>query len=188
MSCLALKSLMFRSNLGLINTVSSVRSKPSFEVLKLASLRSSGGSLWKGETSQKRFSLFSFSQWLPAMQATWGSLLGLLLEGGHLHGAWSGTKQAAALFGALAFHTDHPTLCRTSFCLCIREPVSTLSWKSGFFDVESPRGFRQLRTASIHRAMEAVPIGQQKKPATHSGTSYDLVEKSSRFVIRWSRA
>ena len=61
MSCLALKSLMFRSNLGLINTVSSVRSKPSFEVLKLASLRSSGGSLWKGESSQKRFLLFSFS-------------------------------------------------------------------------------------------------------------------------------
>ena len=57
---------------------------------------------------------------LPGMQATWGSLLGLLPEGGTctvMHGAWSGTKQAAALFGALAFHTDHPTLYRTSSIL-----------------------------------------------------------------------
>ena len=78
MSCLALKSFMFCSNLGLINTVSSVRSKPSFEVLKLASLRSSWGVLVK----RRKFSKATLILRLTAMQATWGSLLGLLPEGG----------------------------------------------------------------------------------------------------------
>ena len=73
-----IQSFMFCSNLGLINTVSSVRSKPSFEVLKLASLRSSWGVLVK----RRKFSKATLILRLTAMQATWGSLLGLLPEGG----------------------------------------------------------------------------------------------------------
>ena len=111
--CLALKSLMFHSNLGLINTVSSVRSKPSFEV-KLVSLRSSGG---REKETQKRFSFRSGNPQTPR-DASYGQSLGSIAFG-HLHGAWSATKQASALFGALAFHTDHPILCsRTSSILC----------------------------------------------------------------------
>ena len=77
--CLALKSLMFHSNLGLINTVSSVRSKPSFEVLKLVSLRSSGGPCEKAKLKSDSHSVPETHR-LPGMQAT-ASLLGLLPSG-----------------------------------------------------------------------------------------------------------
>ena len=84
------------------------------QVLKFLSLHlyeAPGGSLWKGESSQKRLS-FSDSQRckLPGADS-WVYCLKEALA--RCMDRDKRTKQAAALFSALAFHTDHPTL-RTS--------------------------------------------------------------------------
>ena len=83
-----IQSFMFCSNLGLINTVSSVRSKPSFEVLKLASLRSS----W-GVPCEKAKVLKSDSHSPTHSDASYlGQSLGSIAWRRHLHGAWTETK------------------------------------------------------------------------------------------------
>jgi len=84
------------------------------QVLKFLSLHlyeAPGGSLWKGESSQKRLS-FSDSQRCKLPGAvSWVYCLKEALA--RCMDRDKRTKQAAALFSALAFHTDHPTL-RTS--------------------------------------------------------------------------
>ena len=81
------------------------------QVLKFLSLHlyeAPGGSLWKGESSQKRLS-FSDSQRCKLPGAvSWVYCLKEALA--RCMDRDKRTKQAAALFSALAFHTDHPTL------------------------------------------------------------------------------
>ena len=114
--CLALKSLMFHSNLGLINTVSSVRSKPSFEV-KLVSLRSSGGRE-KAKLKSDSHSVPETHR-LPGMQAT-ASLLGLLPSGTcTVHGQRQNKPQLCLVHWPFIQITRYSAVGQVQFCAAV---------------------------------------------------------------------
>lgn len=171
MSCLALKSLVFRSNLGLINTVSSVGSKPSLEVLKLASLRSSGGPCEKAKVLNDSETSHSPT---PSDASYLGQLLSLLPSGTcTVHGQRQNKPQLWCT-GLDVF--DHPTLCRTSSISLSRFFVTQFSVRLFVSENPSRPCHEQVFSMNLPRFSTA---SERFNSPSHGGRAYRSTEEAS---------